>query len=115
MLPKKIRFWLYVLKAYNFAQKIKVIYLTSAVWLLIVASIIVWIAFDKTSGKPVNSPLPRENNKASTPIEILLFNDENTIKDLPKEINTKNDVDSLIQASQNSDLNIDNDLDQIQF
>lgn len=119
-LPKSIRFWLFKLKAHNSGWKIKEGFLISAFWVSIVAAIIIWVVFGKTDSKPAAAPSPEPLTsivvkEASPSIQVFLYKDESLLKDLPKQAVTKNDLDSLLTASQNSDLNIDKDLDQINY
>ncbi len=119
-LPKQIRFWLFKLKARNYKQKIKEVSLISVFWVSIISALIIWIVFSKTNNKPTPSALPESPisivvKDASPSIQVFLFKDETLLKDLPNEINTEADLESLITASQNTDLNIDNDLNQINY
>lgn len=122
-LPKKIRFWFYKLKAYNYNQKIKLVILISAFWVSIIIAVVIWAIFRNTGSRIPVATLPGSISsinqvavkEASPSIQVFLFTDANLLSDLPKEVNTKTDLDSLIKASQNTDLNIDQDLSQINY
>ncbi len=122
-LPKKIKFWLFKLKARNLNQKIKELSLVSIFWLSIITALVIWVVFEKKNENLSNITFPESIHsidsvtvqEASSSVQVFLYTDENSVKDLPKQIDTKKDLDSLIKASQNSDINIDSDLNQIDY
>lgn len=110
-LPKSIKFLLFKLKAYNFKYQTKEVIVVSLIgfWFLMVTISSIWFLVDKVLEDPFRI-LPMSSVREvmvkdpSTQAQIILIRDEALLKDLPKQVNSTKDLDSLITALKNSDL-----------